>query len=167
MDMEKDPEYKLFDGLLKQHMGLIRTLCWWHSSCSESTCKELVQDCCVSIWSHLSSLREDSNPLQQMAWVTWRCRACSRTAIDTRIPTGCPSMTAWQTRWPTTQAPTTENCWRSSLSDSPRRNTGCSPSPSKATLGKEIAEKLGMTVEAVKKMRQRIISKMAKKTQKI
>ena len=60
MDIKQDPKYELFDGLLKRHRGLIRTLCWRHSSYSDTTCRELVQDCYVAIWFHLSSLREVS-----------------------------------------------------------------------------------------------------------
>ena len=167
MDMEKDPEYKLFDGLLKQHMGLIRTLCWWHSSCSESTCKELVQDCCVSIWSHLSSLREDSNPLQQMAWVTWQCQS----VFSHRHRHKDPDWLSIDDRLADTVADNSSTDHRELLEE---LAVGLTPTEYRLltfTLegysGKEIAEKLGMTVGAVKKMRQRIISKMAKKTQKI
>lgn len=167
MDIKKDPKDEVFDGLLKQYMGLIRTLCWRHSSYSESTCRELVQDCCVSIWCHLSSLREGSNFWQQTAWVAWQCQSVFSHRRRHRPPDWLPI----DDHLADTVADSDGTNHRELLEElatvlNPRERDLLSLLIEGYTY-KEIAEKTGTTVANVKKMKQRIISKMANNTSRL
>ena len=164
MDIKQDPKYELLDGLLKRHVGLIRTLCWRHSSYSDTTCRELVQDCYVAIWFHLSSLREDSNIWQQMTWVAWQCQS----VFSHRRRRWTPNWLPIDDHLADTLADSDGLSQRELIEDlatdlNPRER-------SLLTLilegyhQNEIAEKLETTPAAVKKMKQRIISKMANNT---
>ena len=68
-------KYDNFELLVGRHRGLIRKLCWWHSSGDESRCDDLVQECYLAIWQHFDSLRPDVVKLQEAAWVVWQCRS--------------------------------------------------------------------------------------------
>ena len=75
MTINEGTKYEQFDDLINRYRKLIRKLCWRHSSGSENQCDELVQDCYVSIWCHLPSLRPNAHLLQQTAWVVLQCRS--------------------------------------------------------------------------------------------
>lgn len=72
---EDNMKYNQFELLVERHRGLIRKLCWWHSSGNESLCDDLVQDCYLAMWEHLDSLRPGAAKLQVTAWVVWQCRS--------------------------------------------------------------------------------------------
>ena len=67
--------YNNFELLVERHRGLIRRLCWWHSSGDESLCDDLVQECYLAMWEHYGTLRPDVAKLQEVAWVVWQCRS--------------------------------------------------------------------------------------------
>lgn len=156
--MDKDSKYEQFDNLVERNRGLIRRLCWRHSSGSHTLCDELVQDCYVSIWLHLSSLRPDSTTLQKTAWVAWQCRSVFSHRRRRRPSDGVDDL-----MYDTTTEP--ERNYMSELIETLAVNL----TPKERALlelilegspPKELEEKLEMTTEAIKKMRQRIISKM-------
>ena len=64
-------KYEQFDDLIERYRKLIRKLCWRHSSGSQSQCDELVQDCYISIWCHLPSLRLDVTVLEVTDSAVW------------------------------------------------------------------------------------------------
>lgn len=68
-------KYDNFELLVERHRGLIRKLCWWHSSGEESLCDDLVQECYLSLWQHFNTLRPGIAKLQEAAWVVWQCRS--------------------------------------------------------------------------------------------
>ena len=72
---DRKTKYELFEALINRYRGLIRRLCWRHSSGDEKLCEELIQDCYIAIWYHLASLRSGVHALQQAAWVAWQCRS--------------------------------------------------------------------------------------------
>lgn len=74
MTEERD-KYERFDLLVGRHRGLIRKLCWWRSSGNEVLCDDLVQECYLTLWQHIDSLRPDVAKLQEAAWVAWQCRS--------------------------------------------------------------------------------------------
>ena len=161
MSIGKDPRYKQFDNLIERHYRLIRMLCWQQSSGREVVCEELMQECCISIWTHLDSLRAGCHQIQQAAWVVWRCR-------DTFAQHRRRRRFRWQ-----------------SIDDQMAESTAAADGTSHrelieelaATLNnrercllalylegytlKEIAAKIGISEEAAKKMKQRIVLKMA------
>lgn len=161
MAIEKDTRYKQFDLIMGRYYRLIRLLCWRQSLGSDILCDELMQECSISIWSHLDSLRVDSHQLQQAAWVVWRCR-------DTFAQHRRRRRFRWQ-----------------SIDDQMAESTAAADGTSHrelieelaATLNnrercllalylegytlKEIAAKIGISEEAAKKMKQRIVLKMA------
>ena len=156
---EKD-KYKLFDDLINRYRRLIRKLCWRYSSGSENWCDKLVQDCYIAIWSHLPSLRPDAHPLQRTAWVVLQCRSVFSHRRRGKIPD-----------WISIDEQLADSL--SAPDDSGRREMieGFSADlpPKEQRLltlmlegygQKEIAEKMNMNVEAVKKMRQRLIKKI-------
>ena len=170
------PAYQRFDNLVERHRWLIRRLCWRHSSGSVELCDELVHECYVSIWSHLASLREGSHTLQQTAWVIWQCRSVfsHRYRTGNRVIVGNASERC--SDWPADIGQPDET--DSGISDTRELlyelSTGLTPrerqllsliiegySPG------EIADITGTTPDAVKKMRQRMITKMANNSKKL
>lgn len=156
-----DTRYEKFDRLIERHYRLIRMLCWRQSSGSDDLCEELMQECCISIWSHLDSLRADGLHIAQTAWIAWRCRdVLSRYRRRKRF------------KWQSIDDPTVEET--PAADDTSRREL---IEELAATLNKrerclldlflegytlkEIAGKIGVTPEAAKKMKQRIVKKMA------
>lgn len=153
-------KYEQFDDLIGRYRKLIRKLCWRHSSGSERQCDELVQDCYISIWSHLPSLRPDAHPLQRTAWVVLQCRSVFSHRRRNKPP---DLLTIDEQLADTIAAPDDSNQRElfeaivAYLSPSERRllelmREGCNQ--------KEIAEELAISVEAAKKKRQRLIKKI-------
>lgn len=156
-------KYEQFDDLINRYRKLIRKLCWRHSSGSESQCDELVQDCYISIWSHLPSLRPDAHPLQRTAWVVLQCRSVFSHRRRHKPPDWLPIDEQLADSLPapddTGRKELIED-YAADLSPNERRlltlmMEGCGQ--------KEIAEELGVSIEAAKKMRQRLIKKIQKK----
>jgi len=164
MDIKRDPKYELFDGLLKRHVGLIRTLCWRHSSYSDTTCRELVQDCYVAIWFHLSSLREDSNIWQQMTWVAWQCQSVFSHRLRHRFHDWLPIDDHLADTLADSDGLSQRELIEELATDLNPRERSLLTLFLEGYHQNEIAEKLETTPAAVKKMKQRIISKMANNT---
>ena len=156
-------KYEQFDDLINRYRKLIRKLCWRHSSGSESQCDELVQDCYISIWCHLPSLRPAAHPLQRTAWVVLQCRSVFSHRRRSKPPEWLPIDEQLADTLPapddTGRKELIED-YAADLSPNERRlltlmMEGCGQ--------KEIAEELGVNIEAAKKMRQRLIKKIQKK----
>lgn len=153
-------KYEQFDDLINCYRKLIRKLCWRHSSCSESQCEELVQDCYISIWCHLPSLRPNALHFQRTAWVVLQCRSVFSHRRRRKLPDWLPIDEHMADTIP---AP----------DDTDRRELleefAADLQPNERKLlylmmdgygQKEIAEEMNMSVEAVKKMRQRLVGKL-------
>ena len=170
------PAYQRFDNLVERHRWLIRRLCWRHSSGSVDLCDELVHECYVSIWSHLASLRADSHTLQQTAWVIWQCRSVFshryRTGNSILVGNASERFNEWPAdivqpdETDSGISDTRELLYELSTGLTPRERQllsliieGYSPG--------EIADITGTTPDAVKKMRQRMITKMANNSKKL
>lgn len=67
-------EYSRLDELVARYHRLIRRLCWRNASDDEAVCDDLMQECYLAIWQHLSTIRPDANRLEETAWVVWQCR---------------------------------------------------------------------------------------------
>lgn len=67
--------YDKFDSLIARHKGLIDYLCMHRSSGDENRCSELRQDCYISLWHYLPTLRENCSSFHETAWVVWHCRS--------------------------------------------------------------------------------------------
>ena len=68
-------KHQQFQALILRHRDLIERLCMRRASGDYHRCAELRQDCYISIWRHLASLRHDASPLQETLWVVWQCRS--------------------------------------------------------------------------------------------
>lgn len=155
-----DPKYEQFDSLIERYRKLIRKLCWRHSVGSESLCDELVQDCYISIWCHLPSLRPDCHHLQLTAWVVFQCRSVFShrdrrkefdwEPIDEHLADTLPA------NEPNDRHEFLEGL-AEELSESEHRLLSLLL---EGFSRGEIAEKMNMSVEAVNKMRQRLIKKL-------
>lgn len=67
--------YEEFDSLIARHKSLINGLCMRYASGDETCCAELRQDCYISLWHYLPTLREGSSLIHETAWVIWHCRS--------------------------------------------------------------------------------------------
>ena len=75
MAANDQPTHQQFQALILRHRDLIERLCMRRASGDYHRCAELRQDCYISIWRHLASLRHDASPLQETLWVVWQCRS--------------------------------------------------------------------------------------------
>ena len=75
MAANDQPTHQQFHALILRHRDLIERLCMRRASGDYHRCAELRQDCYISIWRHLASLRPDASPLQETLWVVWQCRS--------------------------------------------------------------------------------------------
>ena len=162
MTINEGTKYEQFDDLINRYRKLIRKLCWRHSSGSENQCDELVQDCYVSIWCHLPSLRPNAHLLQQTAWVVLQCRSVFSHRRRSAPPDWLPI-----DEHLANSLPAPDDTGRKELIE----DYAADLSPEERRLlslmmegygQKEIAEEMNMSIEAVKKMRQRLIKKMQK-----
>lgn len=167
MANNRELKYELFDDLIQRNRNLIRKLCWRHSSGNEALCEELVQDCYVSIWYHLASLRSGVHALQQAAWVAWQCRSVfshrKRHTQPDWIPISEQLADSLQIAVP-------EADFREIIED---LATGLSVREHytltlilQGFAQREIAEMLETSPDSVNKMRQRIVQKMQEQYEK-
>ena len=75
MAANDQPTHPQFHALILRHRDLIERLCMRRASGDYHRCAELRQDCYISIWRHLASLRHDASPFQETLWVVWQCRS--------------------------------------------------------------------------------------------
>ena len=152
--------YKQFDDLICHYRKLIRKLCWRHSSGSESQCDELVQDCYISIWCHLPSLRPNTHRLQLTAWVVLQCRSVFSHRRRKKSPGWIPIDEHLADSLPAPDDSFRKELIEDYASDLPPNELLLFTLMMEGYGQKEIAEKMQMNVEAVKKMRQRLIRKL-------
>lgn len=156
-------KYEQFDDLIESYRKLIRKLCWRHSSGSESQCNELVQDCYISIWSHLPSLRPDAHRLQQTAWVVLQCRSVFSHRRRNKPPEWLPIDEHLADTLPAPDDTCLHELIEELAADLPPNERRLLALIMEGCGQKEIAEELGVSIEAAKKMRQRLIKKIQKK----
>lgn len=160
MANDEGHKYKTFDDLIIRYRDLIRRLCWRNSSGSEVLCDELVQDCYLSIWFHIASLRPGAHTLQQMAWVMWQCRSVFSHHRRDRGPEWLPINEHLEETLPEQD----EHKLRETIEDlavslsDKERSTLCLML--EGFQQREIAVKMGVKPDSVNKTRQRIIQKM-------
>ena len=152
--------YEKFDDLIKRYRNLIRRLCWGRASGSEALCEELVQDCYISLWSHLPSIREGANMFQEMAWVVWQCRSVFShrnkarridcVSIESDMAEGIAAPVEGMLQEEIEELSGSLTASERGLLEMMMMGYGMT----------EIADKVGMKVESVRKRRQRIIEKM-------
>ena len=75
MDKARGYNHDRLDGLVSRYRKLIRILCWRNAGGDEYACDDLVQECYLSLWLHLVSLRDNATALEETAWVVWQCRS--------------------------------------------------------------------------------------------
>jgi len=160
MTRSKDVRYERFDDLIERHGKLVRRLCWRHSSGSESVCEELVQDCYISIFLHITSLRSGANVLQEATWVVWQCwsvfsrwkrrRKRDYIPLDELMSDTCPDATDNELL---------EQIKELSVNLTPKESETLEMILKGYTV-KEIAERANLQPDSIKKQRQRIIQKM-------
>lgn len=166
MTGNEETKYEQFDDLINRHCKLIRKLCWRHSSGSESQCNELVQDCYISIWCHLPSLRPDAHPLQRTAWVVLQCRSVfshRQRQLHALHWSLCPIDEQLADILSTPDDTSRHKLMEELAADLPPNECRLLALMMEGCGQKEIAEELGVSVEAAKKMRQRLIKKIQKK----
>ncbi len=161
MANNRELKYELFDDLVKRNRGLIRRLCWRHSSGNEALCEELVQDCYVAIWYHLASLRSGVHALQQAAWVAWQCRSVfshrKRHTLFEWLPISEQLIDSLPASSSEADLKEIIEDLATGLNDKEHRILSLIL---QGFAQREIAEKLEATSENVGKIRQRIIQKM-------
>ena len=153
-------KYEQFDDLINRYRKLIRKLCWRHSSGSESQCDELVQDCYIAIWCHLPSLRPAAHPLQRTAWVVLQCRSVFSHRRRSKPPEWLPIDEQLADTLPTPDDTNRHELIEELAADLPPNERRLLALMMEGCGQKEIAEKLGVSIEAAKKMRQRLIKKL-------
>lgn len=156
-------KYEQFDDLINRYRKLIRKLCWRHSSGSESQCDELVQDCYISIWCHLPSLRPDAHALQRTAWVVLQCRSVFSHRRRSKTPEWLPIDEQLADILPAPDDTARHEQIEELAADLPPNERRLLTLLLEGCGQKEIAEEMGVSVEAAKKMRQRLIKKIQKK----
>ena len=156
-------KYEQFDDLIERYRKLIRKLCWRHSSGSQSQCDELVQDCYISIWCHLPSLRPDAHVLQRIAWVVLQCRSVFSHRRRSKPPDWIPIDEHLADTLPAPDDTSRHELIEELAADLPPKERRLLTLMMEGCRQKEIAEELGVSVEAAKKMRQRLIKKIQKK----
>ena len=156
-------KYEQFDDLINRYRKLIRKLCWRHSSGSESQCNELVQDCYISIWSHLPSLRPDAHPLQRTAWVVLQCRSVFSHRRRSKPPEWLPIDEQLADTLPAPDDSSRKELLEEFAADLPPNERRLLELMLEGCDQNEIAEELAISVEAAKKKRQRLIKKIQKK----
>lgn len=156
-------KYEQFDDLIERYRKLIRKLCWRHSSGSEHQCNELVQDCYIAIWTHLPSLRPDANAFQRTAWVVWQCRSVFSHRRRSKPPDWIPIDEHLADTLPAPDDTARRELIEELAADLPPNEQRLLALMLEGYGQKEIAKKMNMNVEAVKKMRQRLIKKIQKK----
>lgn len=153
-------KYEIFDDLIIRYRDLIRRLCWRNSSGSEVLCNELVQECYISIWYHIASLRPGAHALQQMAWVVWQCRSVfshhHRQKVHDWLPLNEQIADTFPEQNDHKLRETIEDL-AISLSDKERSTLSLML---EGFQQREIAIKMGIKPDSVNKTRQRIIQKM-------
>lgn len=65
---------KTYTELLRRHRPLVWTLCWSYARGDYERCRDLVQEVSLSLWEHYGRLRPAATPLEQRAWVLWHTR---------------------------------------------------------------------------------------------
>lgn len=75
MDDNDRQIYEKFDSLIASHRNLIDRLCMRHAFGDVERCAELRQDCYISLWRYLPTLRENASSFHERAWVAWHCRS--------------------------------------------------------------------------------------------
>lgn len=75
MDDKNRQLYSKFDSLIASHRNLIDRLCMRHAFGDVERCAELRQDCYISLWRYLPTLRENASSFHERAWVAWHCRS--------------------------------------------------------------------------------------------
>ena len=156
-------KYEQFDDLIERYRKLIRKLCWRHSSGSQSQCDELVQDCYISIWCHLPSLRPDAHVLQRTAWVVLQCRSVFSHRRRSKPPDWIHIDEHLADTLPAPDDTSRHELIEELAADLPPKERRLLTLIMEGCGQKEIAEELGVSVEAAKKMRQRLIKKIQKK----
>ena len=156
-------KYEQFDDLINRYRKLIRKLCWRHSSGSESQCDELVQDCYISIWCHLPSLRPDAHPLQRTAWVVLQCRSVFSHWRRSKPPEWLPIDEQLTDTLPAPDDSSRKELLEEFAADLPPNERRLLELMLEGCDQNEIAEELAISVEAAKKKRQRLIKKIQKK----
>lgn len=61
--------------IICRHERLIERLCIRHSHGDAFLCAEFKQSCHIAIWTHLPSLRPDTDGKNETLWVIWQCRS--------------------------------------------------------------------------------------------
>ena len=156
-------KYEQFDDLINRYRKLIRKLCWRHSSGSESQCDELVQDCYISIWCHLPSLRLAAHPLQRTAWVVLQCRSVFSHRRRSKPPEWLPIDEQLTDTLPAPDDSSRKELLEEFAADLPPNERRLLELMLEGCDQNEIAEELAISVEAAKKKRQRLIKKIQKK----
>lgn len=156
-------KYEQFDDLIERYRKLIRKLCWRHSSGSQSQCDELVQDCYISIWCHLPSLRPDAHVLQRTAWVVLQCRSVFSHRRRSKPPEWLPIDEHLADTLPAPDDTARRELLEEFAADLPPNERRLLELMLEGCDQNEIAEELAISVEAAKKMRQRLIKKIQKK----
>ena len=156
-------KYEQFDDLINRYRKLIRKLCWRHSSGSESQCDELVQDCYISIWCHLPSLRPAAHPLQRTAWVVLQCRSVFSHRRRSKPPEWLPIDEQLADTLPAPDDTARKELLEEFAADLPPDERRLLDLMLEGCDQNEIAEELAISVEAAKKKRQRLIKKIQKK----
>lgn len=75
--MHNDEEHirREFDQLIGRHRKLIEFLCLRASYGQEPYCLDLMQECYVALFEHLSGREPGMSELRERSWVFWQCRA--------------------------------------------------------------------------------------------
>lgn len=149
-----------FHALISRHGSLIHSFCWRRSSGMVFVFQELVQECHISIFQHIHTLSQDADIKQERAWVIWQCRNTHSHWKRRRQFEWFPIDNRLSDTYPLQQEGSVLEYLEELAEHLSERQRYTLSLFLQGYSIKEIAEKLNIKPDSVKKQRQRMIEKM-------
>lgn len=149
-----------FHALISRHGSLIHGFCRRRSSGIEFVFQELVQECHISIFRHLHTLCQDADIKQERAWVIWQCRNTHSHWKRRRRFEWVPIDSQLSDTYPNQQEDVASEYLEELAGHLNERQRHTLALMRQGYSIKEIAEKLNIKSDSVKKQRHRLIEKM-------
>lgn len=158
-----------YDALVAQHIGTIRRMCWRQSYGDNATCADLMQECLVSLWLRLPTLRAGCTAQEEREWVKWCCRSVfSHLLRQHRLSmTGLTAGMADTLAIPVEDSSDAHELVEDLASGLTRREQRALALIIEGYNQKETAAILGIRADSMARLRQRIVQKMRQRLEEI
>lgn len=162
MSEDIENNYEKFHYLTDRYSKLIYRICWRHSSGDDELFQEMVQDCYVSIWFHLSSLKTETSRREILSWVSFRCRSALSHRLRKKVFVWQPFDIDMVDSLPDTSSAENRELLESLAVDLNDTEKDTLMLILEGYSRQEIADRLGLSLESVKTIKKHIIKKMTK-----